>query len=171
MITTESASSKDPHHSRLKAVKAKSISNTSSKAEKARAMDVPLSEEGYKRIAKLKDDKEMSLFVKRVADDLGYEISDVVGSLSGVIPYYSGKKATQSFMALKEEFNRTSTQTKGWAKKLGKTSSHEKPRQTSMIEKKDESNHKKQNKDDSTVKKMNDNSSTAKALKKKASKK
>merc|ERR1712046_311481 len=73
--------------------------------EKLKANSASLNEDGYKRIAKLKDDREMALFITRVAEMLGYKIRDD-SMLSGVAPYYSGKKATQSLKALKQEMKR-----------------------------------------------------------------
>merc|ERR1711924_254857 len=71
------------------------------------ADSVSLGESGYRKIAKLESASEMEHFIKRVVDELGYKISDV-GSLHGVVPYYSGKKAVQSYAALKEELSRVS---------------------------------------------------------------
>jgi hypothetical protein len=105
---------------------------------KMTAEEVPLSEEGYKTIVELKDDHEMAHFITRVAEEHGYEIAHA-GSLSGVVPYYSGKKATQSFVALAAELGRTSKKGNGWAKKAGKKTHDKKPPNTAMIEKKDES--------------------------------
>jgi hypothetical protein len=133
VIAKSNSSTSKPKHTSSPAAKPK-VSLVSEK--KLKAMNAPLTEEGYKMIAKLKDDLEMSLFVKRVADELGYEISDV-GSLNGVVPYYSGKKATQSFMALKNEFSRTAKQAKGWARKAGEKTNDKKPMKTAMIEKRD----------------------------------
>jgi hypothetical protein len=141
--------------------------NTKAEESKLKATTAPLTEEGYKMIAKLKEDREMSLFVKRVADELGYEISDV-GSLNGVVPYYSGKKATQSFMALKNEFSRTAKQAKGWAKTAGKTTQEKKPPKTTMIEKKDENIREVKAAHSSAPKQGKGNVSAAKAQKKKA---
>jgi len=84
-----------------------------------KAAEVSLDEDGYTTIAKLNSEREMLYFVKRVAEENGYKISDI-GSLHGVVPYYSGKKATQSFIALQDELARTSEQPQGWARKSGK---------------------------------------------------
>jgi hypothetical protein len=84
-----------------------------------RAAEVSLDEEGYRTIAKMNSEREMLYFVKRAAEENGYVISDI-GSLHGVVPYYSGKKATQSFLALQDELSRTSKQPKGWARKSAK---------------------------------------------------
>merc|ERR1712227_58984 len=82
------------------------------------ADSVSLGESGYRKIAKLESTSEMEHFIKRVVDELGYKISDV-GSLHGVVPYYSGKKAVQSYSALKDELARVSKKKGGWAKKRG----------------------------------------------------
>jgi hypothetical protein len=80
---------------------------------------VSLNEGGYKEIAALKNQREMTAFVKRVAKYLGYKITSE-WKLNGVVPYYSGKKAKQSFKALKAELVKTAMKGKqGWAKKVG----------------------------------------------------
>jgi len=84
--------------------------------EDSEAATVSMSESGYKKVVKLESEHEMELFIKRVVDELGYKISDV-GSLKGVIPYYSGKKAVQSYAALKEELQRVSKKKTGWARR------------------------------------------------------
>mmetsp|Transcript_145505 Transcript_145505/g.253906 ORF Transcript_145505/g.253906 Transcript_145505/m.253906 type:complete len:290 (+) Transcript_145505:103-972(+) len=75
---------------------------------------VPLSEQGYSFLSRLKDDREMQGFVRRVIDDLGLEIVDE-GGLMGMVPYYSGKKAKQSFAALEAELAKESKKRKAWA--------------------------------------------------------
>jgi hypothetical protein len=166
VVTKPATSMLKPKDTSTQATKAKAP-DTKVEENKLKATTAPLTEEGYKMIAKLKNDEEMSLFVKRVADELGYEISDV-GSLSGVVPYYSGKKATQSFMALREEFSRTAKQAKGWAKKTGKKAQDKKPPKTAMIEKKDESTHEVKAAHSSASKQGKSNVSAAKAEKRKA---
>lgn len=89
-----------------------------SKAGKLKAQSASLNEDGYRSIAKLKDDREMAEFISRVAEDLGYDIRDP-GGLNGVVPYYSGKKAIQSFKALKTEISKVAKDKKGWLTKAG----------------------------------------------------
>jgi hypothetical protein len=134
---------------------------------KMTAEEVPLSEEGYKTILELKDDHEMAHFITRVAREHGYEIADV-GSLNGVVPYYSGKKATQSFVALAAELGRTSKNGKGWAKKVGQKTKDKQPPNAAMIEKKDESKREVKAARSSTPKQGKAEVSAAKAQKKKA---
>merc|ERR1711879_905376 len=92
------------------------ISLLDSPKKSGKAKSVSLNEAGYKTIANLHSEREMAAFVTRVAEELGYEIKSE-SKLNGVVPYYSGKKATQSFKALKSELAHTSTERKGWAKK------------------------------------------------------
>merc|ERR1719160_631905 len=61
-----------------------------------------LDEKGYKAVAKLKSNKEMEAYVRRVLNKLGLHVVDE-GALKGVVPYYSGKKSTQSYAKLVEE--------------------------------------------------------------------
>merc|ERR1719420_1697674 len=73
----------------------------------------------------LKNDRAMASFVKRVAAELGYKITSLP-KLNGVVPYYSGKKAKQSFKALKAELARTAKDgKKGWAAKKDGDTSHD----------------------------------------------
>jgi hypothetical protein len=97
----------------------KATSQRTNSSEPVKAAEVSLDEDGYRTIAKLNSEREMLYFVKRAAEENGYVISDI-GSLHGVVPYYSGKKATQSFLALQEELQRTSKQPTGWARKSTK---------------------------------------------------
>lgn len=68
-------------------------------------MDAPLNEIGYKKVAKLKSQTEMETFVKRVISQRKLYIVDE-GSLKGLLPYYDGVKAKQSYKALDEEISR-----------------------------------------------------------------
>lgn len=68
-------------------------------------MDAPLNEIGYKKVAKLKSQPEMETFVKRVISQRKLYIVDE-GSLKGLLPYYDGVKAKQSYKALDEEISR-----------------------------------------------------------------
>jgi len=107
---------KKPHPSFIG--KAKKKGNKQA-AEIWQADGVSLNEGGYKEIAALKNQREMTQFVKRVAKFLGYKITSE-WKLNGVVPYYSGKKAKQSFKALKAELVKTAMKGKqGWAKKVG----------------------------------------------------
>merc|ERR1719352_299608 len=87
-------------------------------AQAIQAHSVSLNEAGYRKIAKLKSESEMEHFVKRAVDELGYKINSE-GHLKGVVPYYSGKKAVQSYTALKDELSRVSKKKSGWATKRG----------------------------------------------------
>jgi len=76
--------------------------------------NVALDEKGYSAVAALKDDSQMETYVRRVADKLGLRVNDE-GSLKGMIPYYSGIKAKQTYNDLVAELTRTAhTQEAGW---------------------------------------------------------
>lgn len=98
------------------------LSKAKPKKGDLKADKVDLSESGYKTIAATEDSDEMAAFVTRVAEELGYEITSPA-KLNGVVPYYNGKKAKQTFAALKHELAKTSLASKGWAKKAGAASS------------------------------------------------
>merc|ERR1711924_415411 len=65
-----------------------------------------LDEKGYKAVAKLKNQKQMMTFIKRIIDDRGLYLVDE-GALTGIVPYYSGAKATQTFTALNDEIDKS----------------------------------------------------------------
>lgn len=62
----------------------------------------PLTEKGYKSVAVLHSQKEMEAYIRRVIADRDLHILDE-GGLKGMLPYYSGLKATQSLKALSTE--------------------------------------------------------------------
>jgi hypothetical protein len=79
--------------------------NTEKQDESDLGNVAPLTEAGYHKVAKLKSDKQMASFVRRFMDVHSLRVVDE-GSLEGLIPYYSGRKAIQSLSALVEDFNR-----------------------------------------------------------------
>jgi hypothetical protein len=62
----------------------------------------PLSEEGYQRVAALKNMGQMKAFMRRIIAADGNAVTDEAG-LSGVAPFYSGQVAMQSFEALQKD--------------------------------------------------------------------
>jgi len=81
-----------------------------------------LDEKGYKSIAKLKNQKQMEIFTKRIIDDRGLYLVDE-GALKGIVPYYSGAKSTQTFKALNEEIDKAlKKKKKGWVSDKDSTS-------------------------------------------------
>jgi hypothetical protein len=73
-----------------------------------------LDEKGYLAVAKLKNQKQMQIFINRIIDDRGLYLVDE-GGLKGFVPYYSGAKATQTFKALNEEIDKAlQKKKKGW---------------------------------------------------------
>jgi len=64
-----------------------------------------MDERGYKAVASLKDNAEMEAFVRRAVRFMGFIVKDE-SSMQGIIPYYSGEKATQSFENLLLELER-----------------------------------------------------------------
>lgn len=78
----------------------------------------PLNEKGYLGVAGLRSDRKMERFVSRLAGEMKLHIVDV-GGLKGTVPYYSGRKATQSFAALKTELLHASKMRDGWLVRHG----------------------------------------------------
>jgi len=73
----------------------------------------PLDEDGFAEIADLRSNNQMERFVKRLASDMDLSIVDP-GGLKGMVPFFSGQKATQSFVALQEELLDTAQRDDGW---------------------------------------------------------
>jgi hypothetical protein len=73
----------------------------------------PLNEKGYKDVAKLRSFDEMQTFIRRAVADQGMHVIDEA-SLEGVVPYYSGAKATQSFAALSAEIYNAASLRRSW---------------------------------------------------------
>jgi hypothetical protein len=73
----------------------------------------PLTEKGYRAVAKLKDDRQMNLFVKRAIASHNLRIVDG-GALRGLVPYYSGNRAVQSLSALVEDFSKAQREPRPW---------------------------------------------------------
>lgn len=61
-----------------------------------------LDESGYQAVAKLKDDYEMQIFIQRVIEEYDCRVKDD-GGLMGIVPWFSGTVAEQSFMKLEDE--------------------------------------------------------------------
>lgn len=66
------------------------------------ALEAPLNEAGYQRVALLKNDGDMKTFIKRILAKLGYDVTDE-GQLSGFSSYYSGTQAVQQYDKLEKE--------------------------------------------------------------------
>lgn len=66
------------------------------------ALEAPLNEAGYQRVALLKSDGDMKTFIKRILAKLGYDVTDE-GQLSGFSSYYSGTQAVQQYDKLEKE--------------------------------------------------------------------
>lgn len=67
--------------------------------------NVDLNEKGYQALAQIKDKTQMRIFVRRLVHDLGLELRDE-GGLEGLLPYYNGQAAVQSFSKLAAELKR-----------------------------------------------------------------
>lgn len=64
--------------------------------------EAPLSEEGYAKVAALRSDAAMRMYVLRVLKALGRRVVSE-GGLNGFVPHYSGAVASQSFARLRDE--------------------------------------------------------------------
>jgi len=76
----------------------------------------PISEDGYLEVVSERSNKKMEHFVKRVATSMSFRIIDE-GSLKGMVPYYSGQKATQSLAAMRRELLKASLKKRSWLAK------------------------------------------------------
>lgn len=83
------------------------------------ADSVPLNEDGYIALATSRNNRKMERFVERLLGEMSLEVVDV-GGLKGLVPYYSGQKATQSFDTLQHELRTTARKPDSWlTKKTG----------------------------------------------------
>merc|ERR1719199_413085 len=64
--------------------------------------NAPLNEIGYQKVAALKSKPHMVAFARRILDAADRTCADE-GGLSGIIPYFDGETAVQSFDALRNE--------------------------------------------------------------------
>jgi len=80
----------------------------------------PLNENGYLDIVEARSNRRMERFVERLASEMSLVVVDV-GGLKGMVPFYSGQKATQSLEALQAELLSTARMTDGWLKKTGRS--------------------------------------------------
>merc|ERR1719359_1488399 len=87
----------------------------------------PLNERGYKGVAKLRSQKQMEIYVRRLVASQGLYVVDD-GALKGMVPYYSGAKATQSFKALTTEIEKAEKKKKhSWVSSTYKPPKEEPP--------------------------------------------
>ena len=80
----------------------------------------PLNEKGYQAVTKLKDDKEMKLFITRLLQNEARLVKDEAG-LNGFVPYYSGVVSVQDIESLKKEL-RSQSQSAWVGGDVGQTS-------------------------------------------------
>lgn len=103
------------------AKKAKSKGKGSSEPPPPPPPDIPLSpgqnvtldETGYRIVVEKVSDAEMELFIRRVIEQLGLVVRDE-GKFKGMVPFYSGKAANQTFNALVGEINQATARRCGW---------------------------------------------------------
>lgn len=72
-----------------------------------------LDQPGYFAIAKLHNQEEMKVFVRRVADKMGLDIQNE-GEFDGLVSWYSGIKGLQDIDSLESELKEISTRDGGW---------------------------------------------------------
>jgi len=77
--------------------------------------DAPLNLEGYMEIAIIRDEPEMETFARRLAEQLGIEVTDE-GGFAGMIKYHDGAVAFQSFDKLQDEIKSAAVSPHSWAK-------------------------------------------------------
>jgi len=87
--------------------------------KEATGATVPLTEEGYQRVVKMKSNAEMESFMQRVILREARFVKDL-GGLRGVVPYHSGELTSQTFEALLQEIRRPESE--AWLEKtIGRT--------------------------------------------------
>jgi hypothetical protein len=70
--------------------------------EYADGNNVPLTEEGYQRVAKMQNNTMMKTFIRRVLSSQARFVTEEAG-LSGFVPFYSGKRMLQNLDNLRTE--------------------------------------------------------------------
>lgn len=98
----EESDSKTPRE--CKAVFNDFLTSSSECMEVASGTNAPLTHAGLGALVKLQNNTETERFVLRVVDDLGYKVTSQM-SVMGLVPFYSGVKATKSFGALLQELD------------------------------------------------------------------
>jgi len=101
----------------------------------------PLNEDGYVDVANSRSNRRMERFVERLADEMSLMIVDE-GGLKGLVPYYSGQKATQSFESLQAELLSTARMTDGWVSRKHKKRRKERMHTEANLLQTDASQHK-----------------------------
>jgi len=66
---------------------------------------IALTEDGYQRVAKLKNDMEMAKFMRWLVNSMSLKVDKDEG-LSGVVPWYSGTQNTQDLAKMQDEIVR-----------------------------------------------------------------
>lgn len=68
-----------------------------------------LTEEGYRRVANLKNDQEMEAYIRRILASEGLKVRDgAEHDLDGFTPFFSGTQDVQSLKQLRQELDRVS---------------------------------------------------------------
>lgn len=84
-------------------VEAKSVLDAESAVEASwDGNDAPLSETGYRQVAKMHSNEEMKKYVLRLLESERCTLKDERG-LDGLVPFFSGEISTQGFRALQDE--------------------------------------------------------------------
>lgn len=71
------------------------------KAQRGMGKTAKLNEDGYHKVAQLKDDEEMKDFIIRAIEKFDCKVEDM-GGLMGMVPWFSGTVAEQSLAKLEE---------------------------------------------------------------------
>jgi len=80
------------------------------------AYAAPLNEAGYLEIAKMESTADMTVFTRRLLTSLNFEVASAASEqgLYGLVPFYSGERAMQSFASLKQELLAVGAVSTGW---------------------------------------------------------
>merc|ERR1719482_697482 len=79
--------------------------------------NAPLTEDGYRAVVGLHNDKEMFQFASRIIDNEGYFLVEErggKGNLEGMLHYYSCENGIQSLEHMRDELRGIATGENGW---------------------------------------------------------
>mmetsp|Transcript_72420 Transcript_72420/g.132586 ORF Transcript_72420/g.132586 Transcript_72420/m.132586 type:complete len:515 (-) Transcript_72420:150-1694(-) len=76
-------------------------------------LTAPLNQDGYLQVAELKSSSQMAVFIQRIINRLGFTVKNKYG-LQGIVPWFNGENATQSYRALQREIQNTAMTPGQW---------------------------------------------------------
>lgn len=76
-------------------------------------LTAPLNQDGYSQVAELRSASQMAVFIQRIINRMGFTVKNKYG-LQGIVPWFNGESATQSYGALQREIQNTAMTPGQW---------------------------------------------------------